>query len=351
MVDSVGTGGEPIQAAGHQVELPRNALKITLLLLVLAGAAGLVGWNISQHAEAPLNRIVRIIGGLAQAPFTKGNALYLLAVGCTLVIEAVALGYQNSSCRRLLRPSRSAVVDLFCWIALMTGLFGVLTYILSLGISSVISDRLAALVPRGALAFDNPVIQTFWLLIVSDFLKYVMHYLQHKIPVWWQTHKFHHSATEMNVITAARGHPSEGVLDIIFLAIPTALLDGTATQFLVLNFATTILGGLQHSMVEWRFGWLGRWILNSPVNHRIHHSAIPEHFDRNFASIFVFWDRIFGTCYRGPALNAMVDVKDNPYNRKGLLYDLYLGAKLPVVVAVSPLTGLARRLVRRATAA
>jgi sterol desaturase/sphingolipid hydroxylase (fatty acid hydroxylase superfamily) len=37
----------------------------------------------------------------------------------------------------------------------------------------------------------------------------------------------------------------------------------------------------------------------SPQFHRIHHSIEPEHRDRNFGVIFSFWDRLFGTLYRG----------------------------------------------------
>jgi hypothetical protein len=44
---------------------------------------------------------------------------------------------------------------------------------------------------------------------------------------------------------------------------------------------------------------MGRMItlVNSPQWHRIHHSAMPEHRDKNFASLLPLWDILFGTAW------------------------------------------------------
>ena len=38
-------------------------------------------------------------------------------------------------------------------------------------------------------------------------------------------------------------------------------------------------------------------MLAGPQIHRIHHSRMPQHLDRNFAAYFPIWDVIFGTYY------------------------------------------------------
>jgi len=38
-------------------------------------------------------------------------------------------------------------------------------------------------------------------------------------------------------------------------------------------------------------------IFCTPQMHRIHHSRLPQHQDKNFAFIFPFWDVLFGTYY------------------------------------------------------
>jgi hypothetical protein len=41
-------------------------------------------------------------------------------------------------------------------------------------------------------------------------------------------------------------------------------------------------------------GWFG-WVFNTPSHHRVHHAKNPRYLDKNYAGIFIIWDRIFGT--------------------------------------------------------
>ena len=225
--------------------------------------------------------------------FSRNTGLFLAASFAVLAVECWVLGYRQSSLFRLLHPNRSAMTDIVVCAVALCGLFGALTMIFSLGLSSVLSDLLILPVPRGALGLTNPLLQTFWALLAIDFAKYWAHYFQHRIPFWWEGHKFHHAATELNVITTFRGHPADNAVRILFLAIPLTLLDATADEILFLVFLLNVHAGITHSMLPWNFGWVGRWVLVSPVYHRIHHSPLPEHFDKNLASIFPIWDRLF----------------------------------------------------------
>jgi len=78
---------------------------------------------------------------------------------------------------------------------------------------------------------------------------------------------------------------------------------------------------LVHADVKWTWGWFGRWILISPVGHRIHHSPLVEHHDKNF-SILVLWDRLFGTWYDGGRVNAFVGIAEDVHNRRWIVRDL-----------------------------
>jgi sterol desaturase/sphingolipid hydroxylase (fatty acid hydroxylase superfamily) len=40
-----------------------------------------------------------------------------------------------------------------------------------------------------------------------------------------------------------------------------------------------------------------RYVFVEPRYHRVHHSLETRHWDKNFASLFPFWDIIFGTAY------------------------------------------------------
>ena len=35
------------------------------------------------------------------------------------------------------------------------------------------------------------------------------------------------------------------------------------------------------------------WVMNTPSHHRVHHGRNPRYLDRNYAGIFIVWDRLF----------------------------------------------------------
>ena len=51
-----------------------------------------------------------------------------------------------------------------------------------------------------------------------------------------------------------------------------------------------------HSNIKINLGPLERLIV-TPQYHRIHHSRLPEHVDRNFSDRLVLWDQVFGTAH------------------------------------------------------
>jgi len=36
-------------------------------------------------------------------------------------------------------------------------------------------------------------------------------------------------------------------------------------------------------------------VMNTPSHHRVHHATNPVYLDRNYAGVFIVWDKIFGT--------------------------------------------------------
>lgn len=156
--------------------------------------------------------------------------------------------------------------------------------------------------------------------LVTDFLGFFMHYLQHKIPILWEFHKVHHSAEVMHPISNFREHPIDNIAYQTLIGTGHGLLIGLAVLLLgympsmptvfgvpVVMFLFNIFGyNLRHSHVWLR--WPGVWskILPSPAHHHVHHSCHPDHFDKNFAFMFPIWDVLFGT-YTMPEDNR--DVK------------------------------------------
>jgi len=45
-------------------------------------------------------------------------------------------------------------------------------------------------------------------------------------------------------------------------------------------------------------GRMPRWfeaVMNTPSHHRVHHATNPLYLDRNYAGVFIVWDRMFGS--------------------------------------------------------
>ncbi|WP_264773364.1 sterol desaturase family protein [Defluviimonas salinarum] len=161
----------------------------------------------------------------------------------------------------------------------------------------------------GAAGLGMAVGFMFVATLVVDFVAYVIHYLQHKVPVLWQFHKVHHSAEVMHPLSNYREHPIDnlvyaavigGSYGLVAVAaykllgyIPTMpMLLGVPLLMLAFNLAGY---NLRHSHVWLR--WPGVWskIFPSPAHHHVHHSCHPDHFDKNFAFMFPVWDVLFGT--------------------------------------------------------
>ena len=254
---------------------------------------------------------------------SMGTATMLAGVGIVLAIEVAVLGYKNSSVYRLLHPSLSTRTDIIWFAVKLLGLQGVVFGAASLGLT-VATGRLA----EKHFGFhvlthiENPVLRILVFALVSDFLDYWVHRARHQFGWWWEFHKSHHSAVEFNAITSARGHPFDGVAMVFTTAIPVALLGGSMGDSVWVLTISAVHSGLTHSILPWDWGWFGRYVIYPPTGHRIHHSPLPEHTDKNFGGIFVVWDWLFGTYYKGDSLNETVGVNDNYQNIHGLGFDL-----------------------------
>ena len=260
---------------------------------------------------------------LAGSLVSIGTLSYVGGISLVLAIEVAVLGYAKSSVYRLLHPTRSTWTDIL-WFALrVLGLNGIILSILSLGTTTVVA-RLAEryLGFHVLLRVENPIGRFVLYVVAVDFLEYWVHRARHQIGWWWEFHKAHHSAEEFNAITTTRGHPFDGVAMAITTAVPIAVLGGSMLESIPVLTLFAAHAGLTHSMLPWRWGWFGRYVVFPPTGHRIHHSALPEHMDKNFGAIMPIWDWIFGTYYDGEVLNEAVGVDDNYQNRNGLRFDL-----------------------------
>ena len=114
-------------------------------------------------------------------------------------------------------------------------------------------------------------------------------------------HRLHHSLERMTWLSGFRTSLAHGLLLTFFpqFVLPFMLL-GLSRAEAGIVFSLQILAQVwaHANIADERRETLG--LLISPAYHRVHHSLDPAARNRNFASVFVFWDKLFGT-YADPA--------------------------------------------------
>jgi len=244
----------------------------------------------------------------------------LAVLAICLLIELRVLGWANCALRTLLWPSRSARHDLLLGLCNLSGLTIVLFLFFTAGLVPLLPSDTRRMMGVGWIQGNDQ----FWLQIpfwflINDFLLYWFHRALHTFAFAWEVHKYHHAATSFTMLTANRTHFLENALGHVFVTLPLAMLGMPGESFLAITVIGDALSRFRHSMVDWEFGGLGRWVLCSPVAHRVHHSPRPEHWDRNFGSTLILWDRLFGTFYDGDVINTEVGVSDNYFERESVI--------------------------------
>ena len=136
-------------------------------------------------------------------------------------------------------------------------------------------------------------------LLAMDLGEYLFHRAQHAVPSLWAMHSLHHSDPAFGATTTLRHFWAEPLIKSLTIWLAVGLVFKASPVIAGLYAAATYYNFWTHSNVRVGYG-PASWLLNSPQYHRIHHSALPEHFDSNFAALLPIFDLVSGA-YRRPA--------------------------------------------------
>ncbi len=130
-----------------------------------------------------------------------------------------------------------------------------------------------------------------------DLTNYVSHRIFHSIGPLWRIHKVHHTETDLDLTTGFRFHPVEGILSQACQLAVIALIGVPPSAVLLVSIAVVVQDFFTHANLRLpeTADRLLRWLIVTPAMHRLHHSERVEEHNGNFATIFSFWDRLFGT--------------------------------------------------------
>ena len=149
--------------------------------------------------------------------------------------------------------------------------------------------------------------------VLDDLAYYAFHRSSHRVRWFWASHVIHHSSQHYNLSTALRqtwtGFVSLNFLfrlPLFLIGFPPAMVFFVAGLNLVYQFwiHTEVVGRLPRPIEA---------VMNTPSHHRVHHATNARYLDRNYAGVFIVWDKLFGT-FEGE--------RDDDRPRYGLVHDL-----------------------------
>ncbi|KZN68739.1 sterol desaturase family protein [Pseudoalteromonas luteoviolacea] len=131
-------------------------------------------------------------------------------------------------------------------------------------------------------------------IILADLAYYWEHRFLHKNGFAWATHTVHHSSPHFNISVAYRHGPLDWLFPLFFY-LPLALLGFHPFIILLAEVIVQVYQTLLHTETVKKLPRPIEAIFNTPSHHRVHHARNTQYLDKNYAGIFIIWDRLFGT--------------------------------------------------------
>ena len=131
--------------------------------------------------------------------------------------------------------------------------------------------------------------------VLDDLFYYVFHRSAHRVRWFWAAHVNHHTSQHYNLSTALRQTWTGTFAGAFLFSLPLVLIGFHPGMLAICSGFNLIYQFWIHTEA---IGRMPRWfeaVMNTPSHHRVHHATNPRYLDRNFAGVFIVWDKIFGT--------------------------------------------------------
>jgi len=231
--------------------------------------------------------------------------MLFLTLAC-VVLEALLLGYENSTLKRVLADDSASVKTDFLYLLLrISGLMMVFGLLFTLGAmypaAGYLKNEFGFAFMRGT---GNLALHFLAMAVLHTFINYWAHRFLH-MKYLWQLHQVHHSAEHYNVLLPYRSHPMEFVIATLYGGFILGVLGIRPEALMLWLGINAVYQSMVHSNYDWKWKWV-EYILITPAAHRIHHSTNPDHYNSNLG-ILSIWDRMFGT-YIAPTPGEVIDL-------------------------------------------
>lgn len=208
----------------------------------------------------------------------------ILAIPVYFTLMGAELMYEALSGKRTYRLN-DAITNIN--LGALDQLTSTFTYVIKVGIYTLVYEQLRVVtIPATWVSFAV-------LFVLWDLCYYWSHRFAHEVSLFWGGHVVHHQSEDFNLSTALRQSSTAFIWSIPFY-LPLAFFGFSPVQFLFVGGINLLYQFWIHTEHIGRLGAL-EWVMNTPSHHRVHHGRDPKYIDRNYAGVFIVWDRLFGT--------------------------------------------------------
>ena len=149
--------------------------------------------------------------------------------------------------------------------------------------------------------------------LLLDCAMYWWHRANHRLPMLWRFHRFHHEDEKLNSTSALRFHAVELLLSYAWRLALFPLLGISVGGFALYSIVFSAVVIFHHSGIRIgeRLDKALRAVMVTPWMHRVHHSVIRRESDSNYGAVLPWWDRMFGSYRRGDGKPIQFGVDSN----------------------------------------
>jgi len=136
-----------------------------------------------------------------------------------------------------------------------------------------------------------------WILIIfaDDFIYYWFHRASHKCRYLWASHVIHHSSKKYNLTTALRQTWTGKIITPLIFWSWMPIIGFNPIMIVTMKSINLIYQFWIHTEIINKMPKFFEVVFNTPSHHRVHHGTDIIYVDKNYAGIFIIWDKMFGT--------------------------------------------------------
>jgi sterol desaturase/sphingolipid hydroxylase (fatty acid hydroxylase superfamily) len=134
-------------------------------------------------------------------------------------------------------------------------------------------------------------------LALDFFGGWLVHIVEHKVPLFWRFHLVHHADNNVDVTTGLRHHPLESVFRGLFFLIGILLVGAPMYAVMIYQTLLVFFTTFTHANISLppAVDKFLSYFLVSPNMHKVHHHWKQPYTDTNYGAVFSIWDRVLGT--------------------------------------------------------